>query len=100
MFMTQGRAVHPNEVGLDSKNPEESAYAFLQQCVADAINQGRIRTEYCQNPNNVSNMLWSCVHGVVSLHMVKCHDHYVEWGNPRELAEMMVDTVIRGITAD
>ena len=41
----------------------------------------------------------SCsVHGVVSLHMVKCHVHWVDWGDPRTLSEMMVDSVIRGIT--
>jgi AcrR family transcriptional regulator len=100
MFMTDHRAVHPEEVGLPKGNPEEDAYAFLQQCVADAINQQRIRPELCEDPNRIANMLWSCVHGVVSLHMIKCHDHYVEWGDPRELAKVMVETVIRGISSD
>lgn len=100
MFMTEKRAVTPEETGLDSTNPEESAYAFLQQCVADAINQGRIRPEFCDRPNHVSNLLWSAVHGVVSLHMVKCNDHYVDWGDPKELAELMVESVIRGITVN
>jgi AcrR family transcriptional regulator len=99
MFMTDHGAHTPEEVGLDRNNPEESAYAFLQWSVADAINQRKIRPELCVNPNQVANLLWSAVHGVVSLHMVKCHTHWVDWGDPRELAEMMVDSVIRGITA-
>ena len=98
MFMTDHGVFEPEEVGLDKNNPEESAYAFLQICVADAIDQKRIRPELCENPNQVANMLWSAVHGVVSLHMVKCHVHWVDWGDPRKLSEMMVDSVIRGIT--
>ena len=100
MFMTDHGSFEPEEVGLDKTNPEESAYAFLQLCVADAINQKRIRPELCENPNQIANMLWSSVHGVVSLHMVKCHVNWVDWGDPRTLAEMMVDSVIRGITVE
>jgi AcrR family transcriptional regulator len=98
MFMTHTHPIEPEEVGLDKSNPEESAYAFLQQCVADAINEGRIRPELCENPNHITNLLWGCVHGIVSLQITKKHDHWVDWGNPRELAAVTVDSVIRGIT--
>lgn len=98
MFMTETRAVTPEESGIDRSNPEENAYAFLQQCVADAINQGRLRPEACENPTHVANMLWAVVHGVVSLQMVKKHDHYCDWSEPRRVAELTIDSVIRGIT--
>ena len=98
MFMTQTRPVTPEESGLDKDNPEENAYAFLMQCVADAINQGKLRPEACYNPTYVANMLWAAVHGVVSLQMTKKHDHYCDWDNPRAVAELTIDTVIRGIT--
>jgi AcrR family transcriptional regulator len=100
MFMTQSRAISPEESGLDKENPEENAYAFLALCVAEAINDGRIRADLCGEPNHVTNLLWAAVHGVVSLHMTKKHDHYCEFGNARDLAEIMINTVIRGITQD
>ena len=101
MFMTKHdhNSVTPELVPIDRTNPEESAYAFLQQCVADAINQQRIRQELCENPNHIANMLWSVVHGVVSLHITKCEDPWVDWGDPRELAVMAIDTAVRGISA-
>ena len=98
MFMTPTRAVTPEESGLDKNNPEENAYAFLLQSVADAINQGRLRPEACENPTHVANMLWAAVHGVVSLQMTKKHDHYCDWSEPRAVAQLTIDTVIRGIT--
>jgi AcrR family transcriptional regulator len=100
MFMTKHEhqhAITPEMIPIDKTNPEESAYAFLQQCVADAINERRFRPELCDDANHIANMLWSSVHGVVSLHLVKRDDPWVDWGDPRRLAEMMVDTVIRGI---
>ena len=98
MFMTETRAVTPEESGLDKNNPEENAYAFLLQCVADAINQGRLRPEACAHQDHVANMLWAAVHGVVSLQMTKKHDHYCDWNDARAIAELTIDTVIRGIT--
>lgn len=100
MFMTRHDhdVIHPDTIPIDRTNPEESAYAFLQQCVADAINQDRIRPELCDNPNHIANMLWAAVHGVVALHISKSNDPWVDWGDPRQLAEKMVDSVVRGIT--
>lgn len=101
MFMTQHDHEHvitPDTVSVGVSNPEESAYAFLQQSVADAIKAGRIRPELCEVPHQVSNLLWAAVHGVVSLHLTKSTDPWIEWDDPRALAEMMVDAAIRGIT--
>ncbi len=101
MFMTQHdheNVVTPEGIPLGVNNPEENAYAFLQQSVADAINAGRIRPELCEYPSQVSNLLWAAVHGVVSLHLMKSTDPWVDWADPRQLAELTVDAVIRGIT--
>lgn len=100
MFMTNHDPMNHEDIPIDKTNPEESAYAFLQQCVADAVNAQRIRPELCEDPNHITNMLWSVVHGVVSLAMVKCHEPWVEWGDSRKLAEITIETVIRGITVD
>ena len=95
MFMM---AEHVSPDGKSGSNPEAHAYSFFQQCVNDAIAQQRLRPELCSQPGHVANLLWSCVHGVVSLHLVKAQDRYVTWGDPRELGEMVIDSVIRGIT--
>lgn len=100
MFMTRHaeNVATPENVPIDVTNPEENAYAFLMQCVADAINEKRIRPEMCEDANHIANMLWAAVHGVVSLHIIKSHDPWVDWGDPRHLAELMIDAVIRGFS--
>ena len=100
MFMTRHDHEHAITLAnaeVDKTNPEESTYAFLRLSVADAIHNGKIRPELCENPSEVANLLWAAVHGVVSLHVAKSNDPWIEWGHPRQLAETMLETVIRGI---
>jgi AcrR family transcriptional regulator len=99
MFMTPTRTVTPEEIPLDKENPEESAYAFLKLTVQEALAAGRLRADLSDGLV-VANMLWAGMHGVVSLYIGKKHDAWCEFGDPREWAETMVDTMIRGIVAD
>jgi AcrR family transcriptional regulator len=93
MFMTE----HPHpELALERRNPEEDAYGFLLDGVAEAIRAGRLRPEL-DNPEMVAQMLWGAVHGVVALHVAKHEDRWVDWQDPRETAASLIDAVMRGI---
>jgi AcrR family transcriptional regulator len=99
MFMTP----HPPLFSADSEtekgNPEEDAYAFLVWSVTEAIAQGRFREEM-NDPHLVSQVVWSGVHGIVSLEIAKCNDDWVEWAPMKKRIQAMIDTLIRGLERD
>jgi AcrR family transcriptional regulator len=99
MFMTPHPAdMKPEESRLQRGNPEEDAYAFLRATVAEAIAAGRFRPEF-SDPDFVSQLVWAGTHGVVSLHIAKCKDAWVDWRDPTKLAHAQIDVMIRGLEA-
>jgi AcrR family transcriptional regulator len=96
MFMTPHPDHGPEESGIRVGNPEEDAWAFLRGTVAEAIEAGRLRPELT-DPDLVAQAVWGAVHGVVSLHIAKCEDHWVDWRPPQEVAELLMDAAIRGL---
>ncbi len=95
MFMT------PKE-GLDygaihaGKNPEEDAYGMLRETVAVGIAAGRFRPEFT-DVEELAQICWSAVHGLVSLHLAKGCDPWIDWRDARETARGLVDVLMRGI---
>ena len=59
-------------------NPEADAYAFLVATVAEAIEKGLLRPEL-KDPHLVAQAAWAGVHGVVSLHVAKGTDGWLDW---------------------
>jgi AcrR family transcriptional regulator len=97
MFMTVHPLHEPDELDREIQgNPEVDAYALLKWAVQEAINAGSLR-EDLKNAELVSQTLWAAVHGVVSLHIAKNKDHWVEWRPFPERAEMMIDLTLRGL---
>jgi hypothetical protein len=45
----------------------------------------------------ISQTLWASVHGVISLHIAKGGDCWVDWHPLRDRAEMMLDITLRGL---
>jgi AcrR family transcriptional regulator len=99
MFMTPKPLGH-DELALHRRgNPEEDAYAFLKTIVEDALAQGRFREELT-DVDLISQTVWSGVHGVISLHIAKCNDDWVEWRDLELRATTMIDALVRGLTGD
>jgi AcrR family transcriptional regulator len=95
MFMTSRH--EPAEMeGLEKGNPEEDAYAFLVTTVAEAIAQERLRPEL-KDPQVVAQAAWAGVHGVISLHLAKEGDPWVEWRPVKRTAALVVDSMIDGL---
>lgn len=97
MFMTPQAPIKPEDVGVDKTNPEENAYALLKDIVSEGIASGRFRPEY-NDVELTAQTSWAAVHGVISLHIAKCNDGWVDWRPLETRAQLMVDMLIAGIT--
>jgi AcrR family transcriptional regulator len=80
-------------------NPEEDSYAFLRGIVAELMAQGRFR-EDITDVDLAAQVMWSAMHGLVSLEIAKCKDEWVEWRPVEERAKAVSDMMIRGLLKD
>ena len=94
MFMTT-IPVHEHP----EKNPEEDAYGFLVATMKEGIEKGLFRPEFT-DPEEMAQITWAGVHGLISLHLAKCHDPWIDWRDLRQTSEKSIDTTIRGLVRD
>ncbi|MGE5179559.1 MAG: TetR/AcrR family transcriptional regulator [Bacteroidota bacterium] len=102
MFMT----VMPPNLEFDEQylaehrgNPEKDAYAFLRAACAEAIERGLLRPEIT-DPDQLSQVFWSGVHGIISLHIVKGHEAWLPWRDLRSSALLAMRMMVRGVLRD
>ena len=97
MFMTPHPPHEPDDEDREMMgNPEMDAYAFLKWAVQQAIDAGSFREELT-DAELISQTLWASVHGVISLHIAKGCDPWVDWRPLQHRAEMMPDVTLRGL---
>lgn len=77
-------------------DPTEDAYAFLRDTCADVIATGRLRDEF-GDPEEVAQMAWASLHGLIALHIIKEDDPWIEWRDVRRTAARMGESLIRGM---
>jgi AcrR family transcriptional regulator len=98
MFMTP----HP-DVSMDRAavrgDPSEDAYAFLRATCADLIATGRLRPEF-NDPDEVAQMAWSSLHGLIALHIAKEDEEWIGWRDLRRTASRMSEALMRGMLRD
>jgi AcrR family transcriptional regulator len=99
MFMTP--KVHSDrEEGacteIDHGDPDHDAYAFLRATVVEGLTAGVFRKEY-RDPDLLSQVLWSGMHGVASLHLIMGNDSWIGWRPVDQVAQTAVDVLIRGL---
>jgi len=100
MFMTPHPALGPHEDDEQIRgNPEEDAYAFLKWAVQQAIDAGCFREEL-KDSEIISQTLWAAVHGVISLHIAKCKDAWVQWRPLAARAQIMLDVTLGGMVRE
>jgi len=95
MFMTPYKKLAEGEE-CGKGNPDEDGYAFVRHTVSEAIAAGRLR-DGLEDPELVSQMLWSAVHGLVSLQITKGNDAWLEWRPFEKRIKAMLDTLLRGM---
>ncbi|HPA52234.1 MAG TPA: TetR/AcrR family transcriptional regulator [Thermoanaerobaculia bacterium] len=101
MFMTphpEGTKDDPSAAGRKG-NPEADAYAFLVATVREAIEKDLLRPDL-KDPNLVAQAAWAGVHGVVSLHLAKAHDAWVDWRPLKKTVALVVDAFTRGVAKE
>lgn len=96
MFMTP-KMIGKEKTAIKQGDPAEDAYAFLKGVVAEIIAAGRMRPEHT-DVDLLSQVVWSAVHGVVSLEIAKCQDEWVDWRPIAERARLTIDTMVGGLT--
>jgi len=100
MFMTPRI---PREVDCPAEagrgNPDEDAYAYLRATIVQALESGQFRGDY-HDPDLVSQVVWSGVHGVAALHLIMGNDTWVERRPVEEVARTAVELIIRGLVRD
>jgi AcrR family transcriptional regulator len=96
MFMTRRPDSVVRNTDIAKGDPSEDAYSFLRETCAEAINSGKLRAE-CNDPDALAQALWGSVHGIVSLQIVKEHDHWVDWRDVHDVARLARNAMMRGL---
>jgi len=71
----------------------------VRVAVAEGLAQGRFRPGLA-DPDLIAQALWASVHGVVSLHVAKSDDDWLEWRPAMDTARVVVDATLRGLLKD
>jgi len=77
-------------------NPDKEAYGFLRQTCAEAIATGRLRPEFT-DPDELAQMAWGSVHGLVALRVAKGDDPSFPWRDVRQVREKLSGVFRRGL---
>ena len=96
LFMTAHPAMAPEDSAIQKGNPDQDAYALLRATVVEVIAQGRLEPGL-DDPDLVSQIAWGAASGLVSLHNVKCNDHWIDWRPPQQAARRLIDLTLDGM---
>lgn len=77
-------------------SPERDAYGFLRQTCVEAVATGRLHPDFT-DPDELAQMAWSCVHGLVSLRVAKGDDPSFPWRDVRQVREKLSGVFRRGL---
>jgi AcrR family transcriptional regulator len=100
MFMTRKAPAHPVDTAdcgaVIKGDPTSDAYAALVLTVREVMAKGFFR-EDLKDPEAVAQILWACLHGLVSLYLDHKGDEWVEWRPIRELANQTLRMMMIGL---
>ena len=82
-----------------SPHPTPNTYDFLHTAVFKAMAAGCFRPQY-RDVAVIAQVIWSGLHGVVSLHLVRARYAAVNWRPVQTAVETMIDCLIQGLTSD
>ncbi|MCI0739801.1 MAG: TetR/AcrR family transcriptional regulator [Gemmataceae bacterium] len=97
MFLTSTLKALPKAGIVERGNPAQDCYAFLKATLHDALAAGRFRPEF-KDVDELAQIFFAAMHGLVALHIVKGDDPWVEWRPVKTTARRMVEALVRGMT--
>jgi len=93
MFMTPKNAQSKT---ITKGDPAEDAYAFVKGIVIELMAKGLLR-EDLTDPDLISQVIWSSIHGLAALEIAKCNDKWVDWRPVEERTRYVVDMILHGL---
>lgn len=93
LFMSERPQDAAKPVEARADTPDADGYTFLLATVSECVSSGRLREDY-RDPQLVAQLLWSAVHGVVSLHITHGRTSEVGLRAPQELARALIDCLL------
>jgi AcrR family transcriptional regulator len=97
LFMNTQVEAFPKVGLIEQGNPAQDCYAYLRSTVTEGLAAGRFRPEL-RDPDMIAQLFMAGMHGIVSLHIARGKDPWVNWRPVREKARLMIDALIRGLT--
>lgn len=92
LFMTARPDVVDSETG--AGKPGERAYGFVRETCEALIASGRLRPEFT-DPDQLAQIAWASLHGLLALHIVKQEHDRIRWCDPKTTANHMSAALIR-----
>src|SRR5262245_485009 len=96
MFMHRDPDVVLDPANIRKGDPAQDGYAFLKKAAADGIAAGRFRGEFT-DPDQLAQVIWAGVHGLVSLHLTLGKDPWFDWRPVRPTGKVLIDVMLRGL---
>jgi AcrR family transcriptional regulator len=91
MFMT------PRPAGFEMpSDPGADCYAYLLETCRAVLETGRLRPEF-RDAEQLAQIAWGSLHGLVALHVTKGDDRTVQWRDVRKTAAKMREAIVRGL---
>jgi hypothetical protein len=83
---------------LPRRDPGEDAYMFLRDVCASVIASGRLRPEF-RDPDELSQMAWSALHGLLALQIVMQDKDWIQWRDAEKTTSRIGDALVAGLLA-
>jgi AcrR family transcriptional regulator len=99
MFMTDRPPLSQGETARRRGDPGLDAYGFLRESCAEAIRDGRFRSDI-QDPDELAQMLWAGSHGIVGIRIAKQDKGFLELRDTRKTAAKIREVMMRGLLAE
>jgi AcrR family transcriptional regulator len=77
-------------------DPAQDPYAFLKAAVTEGIASGRFRAEF-SDADQLAQIIWAGVHGLVALHLTVGHDPWLDWRQPKPTGRLLIEAMLNGI---
>lgn len=97
MFMTSHPAVPAEARRIERGSLHEDAWAILVAGMAEAQATGAIPPGR-GTPQELAQQCFAALHGVLSLHLAKGNDPWIQWAPVQQAGEQLLDTLLRGLT--
>ncbi len=81
---------------VEQGNPQQDAYALLQDTVRACVEAGRCRPQY-DDVEQITQLMWASVHGLAALHHTHGADPWITWRPLDSSLERQLELVLRGL---